>query len=185
MPTAIRPGKRRAASRTKSGSRTAAVPRMTRRTPRVQPALDRPHVADAAAELHRHASTRARIASTAAAFIGRPAKAPSRSTTCSQAKPCALEIAGLRGRVVVEDGGLRHVALHQADAVAVLQVDRGKQDHGRHLRKLAMRASPSFWLFSGWNCVPATLSRADHGGDRPAIVGGAPRRAPDRSAARW
>ena len=27
--------------------------------------------------------------------------------------------------------------------------------HGCHRRKFAMRASPSRWLFSGWNCVPA------------------------------
>ena len=66
----------------------------------------------------------------------------------------------LRGGIVAEDGRLVHVALDQADAAAVLEVDGGKQDHGRHLRKLAMSARPSFWLFSGWNCVPAMLPRA-------------------------
>ena len=60
----------------------------------------------------------------------------------------------------------------EADAAAVLEVDGGKEDHGRHLRKLAISARPSAWLFSGWNCVPAMLSRADDGGDRPAIIGG-------------
>ena len=29
---------------------------------------------------------------------------------------------------------------------------------GCHFRKLAMSRSPSVWLFSGWNCVPAMLS---------------------------
>jgi hypothetical protein len=29
---------------------------------------------------------------------------------------------------------------------------------GRQRRKLAMSRSPSVWLFSGWNCVPARLS---------------------------
>ena len=93
--------------------------------------------------------TRARMASTAAAFIGLPAKAPSRSTTCSHSKPWRSKIARLRGRIVVEHGRLIHVALDEADAAAVLEVDGGKQDHGRHLRKLAMSLRPSAWLFSG------------------------------------
>src|SRR5262249_44733645 len=32
--------------------------------------------------------------------------------------------------------------------------------HGRQRRKLVMSPSPRRWLFSGWNCVPAMLSRA-------------------------
>jgi hypothetical protein len=28
---------------------------------------------------------------------------------------------------------------------------------GLHFRKLAISRSPSVWLFSGWNCVPATF----------------------------
>ena len=36
----------------------------------------------------------------------------------------------LRRRVVVEHGGARHLAAHQAHAGAVLQIDRGKEDHG-------------------------------------------------------
>ncbi len=70
-----------------------------------------------------------------------------------------LEDARLRGRVGVEHGRLRHVAAHEAHAFAALEVDGGKQDQGRHLRKLAISARPSFWLFSGWNCVPTTFSR--------------------------
>ena len=58
--------------------------------------------------------------------------------------------------------------------LAVLQVDGGKQDHGFHFRKLAISASPSFWLFSGWNCVPAMLSRATIARDRAAVFGLAP-----------
>ena len=34
----------------------------------------------------------------------------------------------------------------------------GADPQGRHFRKLAMSRSPSVWLFSGWNCVPAMLS---------------------------
>ena len=55
----------------------------------------------------------------------------------------------LFGRVAMKDGGARHVALLQAHRLAVFQIDGGKQDHGFHFRKLAMSASPSFWLFSG------------------------------------
>ena len=69
----------------------------------------------------------------------------------------AFEGGGLGCRVVIEDRGLRHVALLEAHAAAFLQVDRGKKDHGAQLRKFVMSFSPSFWLFSGWNCVPATL----------------------------
>ena len=86
----------------------------------------------------------------------------------------ALRLEGmrLRRRIAVEDGGARHVALLQAHAEAVLEVDGGKQDHGVHFRKFAISAqSPGVWLFSGWNCVPTMLSRADDGGDRPAVVG--------------
>ena len=57
--------------------------------------------------------------------------------------------ARLRGGIEVEHGGARHVALFKAHALAVLQVDGGKQDHGLHFRKLAIRASPKRWLFSG------------------------------------
>ena len=144
-----------------------------------------------------HSPTVSRMRSTAETFIGLPAKAPSRSTTCRCRKPCDLEGVRLRRRIAVEDGGARHVALLQAHGEAVLEIDGGKQDHGSHselghladhaglgqrpivgrivhgfhFRKLAISASPSFWLFSGWNCVPAMLSRADDGGDRPAVVG--------------
>ncbi len=49
----------------------------------------------------------------------------------------------------VEHRGARHVALLEADALAVLQVDRGKKDHGFHRKKFEIRASPKRWLFSG------------------------------------
>ena len=42
-----------------------------------------------------------------------------------------LERLRLRGRVAVEHGGARHVALLQAHADAVLEVDGGKQDQWR------------------------------------------------------
>ena len=182
-----------AASFTSAGSRTAAVPMMTRLTPfSSQPSMV--FMSRMPPPSCTQSPTASRMRSTAATFIGLPANAPSRSTTCRCSKPCGLEGMGLRRRIAVEDGGARHVALLQAHAQAVLQIDGGKQDHvtltrsaigrqirmasgpsaplhGFQFRKLAIKASPSFWLFSGWNCVPAMLSRDNHGGDRPAIVG--------------
>ena len=88
-------------------------------------------------------------------------------------EPHRLEGMSLRRRIAAEDGGARHVALLQAYGKSVLEVDGGKQDHvtltrsanglqcslgqrpgitefhGFQLRKFAMNASPSFWLFSG------------------------------------
>ena len=68
------------------------------------------------------------------------------------------EAARLRRRIEIEHGGARHVALFEAHALAVLQIDGGKKDHGFHFRKLEIRASPKRWLFSGWNCVPMAVS---------------------------
>ena len=64
-------------------------------------------------------------------------------------EPLRLEGGGLRGGIRVEDRGLRHVAMDETHALPVLEIDGGKQDHGVHLMKLAIRARPSVWLFSG------------------------------------
>ena len=74
-------------------------------------------------------------------------------------KALIFEAFGLRAGGIVEHGHLIHVAELEADALAVLQIDCGKKDHGFHLRKLRIRARPSVWLFSGWNWVPTMLSR--------------------------
>ena len=66
----------------------------------------------------------------------------------------------LRRGVSVENGRLGHVAAQKANAFAILEVDCGKKDHGRHFRKLPISPRPRVWLFSGWNCVPKMLSRA-------------------------
>ena len=60
-----------------------------------------------------------------------------------------FENRGLVGRIVVEHGRLVHVALNEADAAALFEVDCGVEDHGRHLKKLAMSLRPRAWLFSG------------------------------------
>ena len=75
-------------------------------------------------------------------------------------EPLALEVPRLGGRIGVEDRRPRHVALLEAHALTAFEVDRRKQNHGVHLRKLAMSDKPSAWLFSGWNWVPAMLPRA-------------------------
>ena len=59
------------------------------------------------------------------------------------------EGARLRRGIEVEHGRARHVALFEAHALAVLQIDGGKKDHGFHFKKLEIRASPKRWLFSG------------------------------------
>ncbi len=40
-----------------------------------------------------------------------------------------LEEGGLRGRIVVEDGGLIHLAELQANALPVFQIDGREEDH--------------------------------------------------------
>ena len=94
----------------------------------LQPALDDLHVADAAAELHAksdrfenalHGRDVHRLAGERAVEIDHVKVLEARG----------FEGIGLRRRVAVEDGGARHVALLQAHAQAVLQIDGGKQDH--------------------------------------------------------
>ena len=60
-----------------------------------------------------------------------------------------FERARLRCRIAVEYGRTRHIALLQPDSEAFLEIDSGKEDHGVHFRKFAIKASPSRWLFSG------------------------------------
>ena len=57
--------------------------------------------------------------------------------------------ARLRHWIEVEHGRARHVALFEAHALAVLQVDGGEEDQGFHFKKFEIRASPKRWLFSG------------------------------------
>ena len=121
---------------------------MTRATPLFEPADDGAHVAHAAAELHFHLH-RCQDAFDRRRVHRLPGEGAVEIDDVQIAKTLLLEPLGLRGRVGVEDGCLRHVAAHEADAFAVLQVDRGKEYHGRHFRKLAISARPRVWLFSG------------------------------------
>ncbi len=127
--------------------------------PTPQPAFDRGHVADAAAELNRdrnaveHALDRLQV----------HGGARERTVEIDDMHPFEariLEAARHRRRVGAVDGRLIHVALLQPDDLALFEIDGGIKDHGVHLIKLRIRVSPRVWLFSGWNWVPATLSRA-------------------------
>ena len=70
-----------------------------------------------------------------------------------------LEDERLGRGIVVENRGLSHVAMNKPNALAALEINRRKQNHGRHLRKLEISVSPIAWLFSGWNCTPTIVSR--------------------------
>ena len=123
-----------------------------------EPGLEGPHVADPAAELHGQAN-RGQDRVDRRRVHRRPGESAIQIDDMEMAEALAFERRGLGGGIVVEDGGLRHVAELEADALPGLQVDCGIEDHGRHRRKLARRARPRAWLFSGWNCVPTIVSR--------------------------
>ena len=74
--------------------------------------------------------TAPRIASTAGPLTGLPAKAPLRSTMCSQVKPWAS-----KARACAAGSSLKTVACaisprFEPNAAAVLQIDGGVEDHG-------------------------------------------------------
>ena len=50
--------------------------------------------------------------------------------TVISAMEASVDLRRLRGRVITKHGGRRHLAAQKPDALAVLQVDGGKQDHG-------------------------------------------------------
>ena len=123
-----------------------------------EPAFDRRHVADAAAELERDVDAGEdaldrlrvdRLAGEGAVEIDH----------MQIREALRREGARLRGRVALEHRRARHVTLFQAHADAVLEIDCRKQDHGDQARKFAISRSPSRWLFSGWNWVPTMVSR--------------------------
>ena len=125
----------------------------------VEPGDDGVEVADAAAELHRNVDGGEDRLDRRG--VHRPPFEGAVEVDHMQPlEALLLEASRLRRRVLIEHGRLVHLALAQPDALSVFQVDGGKQDHGFHRRKLAISASPSFWLFSGWNWVPAILSLA-------------------------
>src|SRR6185312_12108303 len=124
----------------------------------VEPRFHRRGVADAAAELHRDADG----LKDAVDGVGVDRLAGEGAVEIDHVqilKSLLLEGARLRRRIAMENRRARGIALLQTHGEAVLEIDRGKEDHGFHFRKFAISWSPSFWLFSGWNCVPTMLSR--------------------------
>ncbi len=113
-----------------------------------EPSLDGVEIADAATELHRqgdrfqhrlHRQRVHRLAGEGAVEIDH----------VQIFEALRGEATRLRRRLKIEHGRTRHIALFEAHALAVLQVDGGKKDHGFHFRKFEISASPKRWLFSG------------------------------------
>ena len=93
-----------------------------------QPHLDRRHVADAAAKLGRDGDVlQDRL--NRGSVDGRPGESPVQIDQMQPRTACRLKLGGLRRGIVAKDGGLRHLATQQADALAVLEVDGGIKDH--------------------------------------------------------
>ena len=89
-------------------------------------------VADAAAELHLHvAADRPQNRLHRLAVLRFAGKGAVEVDDVQPGEADLHEGARLRRRVVVVDGGVVHLALLQADAFAVLQVDGGEEDHAR------------------------------------------------------
>ena len=124
-----------------------------------EPACDGRAVANAAAELQRNFDRRENALHRRR--IHRPAgKGAVEIDDVEIVEALGGKPARLLGRIAMKHGRARHVALLEADREAVLEIDGGKKDHGFQFKKFAIKARPSRWLFSGWNCVPTMLSRA-------------------------
>ena len=113
-----------------------------------EPGFDRVQVADTAAELYRHGDRLEhrldgqridRLAGKGAVEIDH----------MQIFEALRGEAPRLRRGIEVEHRGARHVALFQTHALAVLQIDGGKENHGFHFKKFEISASPKRWLFSG------------------------------------
>src|SRR5262245_3131835 len=126
---------------------------------RLEPAAKGCKVANAAAELDRDGDRRQDCGNGVA--VDRPARYG--AVEIDDVEPGEALVGEGLGR---DFGHLRvngrssHLAALEADAAAILEVYGGEQDHGRQRRKFASSPSPKAWLFSGWNWVPARLSRS-------------------------
>src|SRR5690606_15579133 len=99
--------------------------------PAVDVLLDGVEVADAASELHRDVVTHGLEDGAHRGEVLRLAGEGAVQVDEVQAPGAALQPGPRhRGGVLAEGGRLVHVALLQAYAVAVFQVDRGNQEHG-------------------------------------------------------
>jgi len=96
--------------------------------PSFEPAVDRVHVADAAAELDRDVD-RAEDRPHRRLVHRAPGEGPVEVDDVQPAAAGGCEAARLVGGIAVVDGGGVHLAAQQADALPVLEVDRRKEDH--------------------------------------------------------
>ena len=116
-------------------------------------------------------STAAQIARNAACVLARTERAVEIDDV-QRARAGGDERAGARDRIVVVLRFARGVAALEAHASAAAQIDRRDEQQRRASGARApgnCRAArpPVRWLFSGWNCVAITLSRATIAAKRP------------------
>ena len=90
---------------------------------------------------------------------------------CRYSKPVVLKKTRLRHRVAIEYSSARHVALFEAHSLAVFQIDGGKEDHGFHFKKFAIRARPSRWTLLGMELRADDVVARHDRGDRAAVIG--------------
>ena len=113
-----------------------------------EPGFDRFQVADAAAKLHRYGDRRQHRLDRSR--VHRPAgKGAIEIDHVQIFEPLRGKARRLCRGIDIEHGRARHVALFEPHALAVLEVDGRKKNHGFHFRKFAIRARPKRWLFSG------------------------------------
>jgi len=109
------------------------------RHPRPKPSLYAIHVADAAAQLHRQ--SRGRKDGPHRRLVHRPpGKGAVQIHHMQPGRTFRLEGARLTGRIGLIDRGELHLAALQADAGAILQIDRRIQDHAGGASALRRRA---------------------------------------------
>ena len=87
-------------------------------------------------------------------------------------KTLLLEDPRLSCRIVIEDCSLRHVAKFQAHALSIFEVNRGKQDHGRHLRKLASSVKPEVLALFRMELGSGKIVTSDDGCNGRAVIRG-------------
>ena len=98
--------------------------------PAVDVFLDGVQVADAAAELHRNlVADGLEDRLDRRVVLGLAGKRAVQIHQVQATRALLHPLERHRGRVFAEDGGLFHVALLEANAVAVFEINRGNQDH--------------------------------------------------------
>jgi hypothetical protein len=114
----------------------------------IEPVFDAGTITDAAAELHRnfHGSENALDRGGVSRLAGESAV---KIDDVEVFEPLGREQTRLLGRIAIKDRRPRHVALFETHGFAIFKIDRREEDHGFHCRKFAIKARPSFWLFSG------------------------------------